>query len=251
MFLVSCAPIVTLPPAADLTPAPRDSRWEKLIGRHQVQGTLSALADIDLLAAGGRRHLRTALLLQLPAQMRMESIPVFGPPDFFLSLNREKLKIFLPGENKFYQGRPSRENLSHFLPISLPPTDMVHILLGVSPPPVGEGKIAYRESLDSGKSRLELFLNNERIRIMWSDSDVERLTELEVVDGDTNRAYRVSYSKHMRLGGNDLPQQVTIVSPDNDARIIVHYDDMELSAAGDEEAFDLAIPVKVTPISMD
>lgn len=246
-FLVSCAPAVTLP----LASAPLDPRWEKFSDRKQARSALSTMADIDLMAAGGRHHLRVALLLQLPSLMRIEGIPVFGPPDFFLSVNREKLKIFLPGKKEFYQGRPSRENLSHFLPISLSPTDMVYVLLGLPPPPVTGGKIGYRETLDGDKKRLDLFLNNRIVQTLWSDSNIERLTDMEITDADTGFTRRVSYGNYLRLGESDLPQQVTIVSRDGDAQIIVHYDEMELSASGDEEIFDLPIPVGVAPTSMD
>jgi hypothetical protein len=242
-FLASCAPAVTLTHAPDQLPAPLDPRWEKLSGRNQVRSGLRAMSDIDLTAEGGRRHLRVAMLLQLPSLMRIESIPLFGPPDFFLSLNREKLKIFLPGEKEYYQGRPSRENLSRFLPLSLSPTDMVYVLMGLPPPPpVTEKKIGYRESREGDRQRLELFLNNRIIRTLWSDSNVERLTDMEILDADTKLTHRVSYGNYLRLGESDWPQQVTIVSQDGKARIIVNYDDMELCAPEDEEIFDLPIP---------
>jgi len=210
------------------------------------------MADIDLMASGGgRQHLRIALVLRLPSMMRMESIPVFGPPDFSLSLNREKLKIFLPGRKEFYQGRPSRENLSHFLPISLSPTDIVYVLLGF-PPPVTGGKIGYRESRDGDRKRLDLFLKDQIIQTLWSDGNVERLTDMAITDREAELTHRVSYSNYLRLGESELPQEVTIVSKGGGTKIAVHFEDMDLDdSAGDEEAFDLPIPKGVTPISLD
>lgn len=252
-FLASCAPAVTLPHAPDQTPAPLDSRWEKLSGGNQVDSALKAMADIDLMAPGGRQHLRAALILQLPSMMRIDGIPVFGPPDFFLSLNREKLKIFLPGKKNFYQGHPSRGNLSRFLPVSLSPTDIVYVLRGLPPPPPSAtgGKIGYREARDGDKQRLDLFFNNRIIRTLWSDVNIERLTDMEITDTEEEFNYRVSYDKYLRLEESDLPQQVTIVSKEGDAQIIVHYAEMELSTSGEEETFDLPIPPGITPTSLD
>lgn len=255
-FLVSCAPTVTLPHAPDLVPdqlpAPLDPRWEKLSGRNQVRSGLRAMANVDLTVEVGRRHLRVAMLLQLPSLMRIESIPLFGPPDFFLSLNREKMKIFLPGKKEYYQGSPSRENLSRFLPLGLSPTDMVYVLMGLPPAPlVTEKKIGYRESPEGDRKRLDLFLNNRIIRRLWSDKNVERLTEMEIIDADTKLTHLVRYTNYLRLGESDWPQQVTIVSQDGKARIIVSYDDMELCAPEDEEIFDLPTPKGVTPTGMD
>lgn len=250
-FLVSCAPAVTLPLPPGEASTPLGSRWEKLSSGNQARGALRAMADIDLRASGSRRHLRVALLLQLPSRMRIEGIPFFGPPDFILAMNKEKLKIFLPGKNAFYLGRPSRENLMHFLPISLSPTDMVYILLGLPPPLVTGEKISYRESGDGDKRRLDLFLNNRIIQTLWSDSNVERLTDMEIIDPETELTHRVSYGNYLRLGESDFPQQVTIVSKYRGTRIIVRYDEMELFASGDEETFDLPIPMGVTPTRLD
>jgi hypothetical protein len=49
-ILASCAPAVTLPLTPDQTPAPLDSRWQKLRGGNQVRSALRAMADIDLMA---------------------------------------------------------------------------------------------------------------------------------------------------------------------------------------------------------
>jgi outer membrane lipoprotein-sorting protein len=254
-FLASCAPAVNVPHtpvlAPDQTLAPRDSRWEKLSGENQVRLALSAMADIDLRTSGGRQHQRVALLLQLPSLMRMESIPLFGPPDFFLSLNREKLKIFLPGKKEFYQGRPTQENLSHFLPIRLSPTDMVYTLLGL-PPPLATGEaIAYRESRDGDKNRLDIFFNNRLIRTLWSDANIERLTDMEIRDAETEQQYLISYENYISLEERAMPQQVTIGSKNGNARIIVQYDDLELFPSGDEGSFDLPIPRGISPTGLD
>lgn len=253
-FLFSCAPAVTLPLTPTEAPTPLSDSWQKLSGGNQFKGALSAMADIDLVESGTRRqHLRVALLLRRPAMMRIEGVPVFGPPNFSLSLNKEKLKIFLPGKNEFYWGRPSQENLAHFLPFSLSPANMVDILLGVPPlPSVATGeKISYRESWDNDKRRLDLFLNNRIIQTLWSDSKGERLTDMELTDAGTELKHQVTYGNYYRMGENELPQQVTIASKYSDARIIIHYDEMELRTSEDKETFDLAIPADVKPTSLD
>ena len=249
-FLISCAPSALLPPSPGEVQAPLGARWERLLSGNQVTG-VSAMADIELMSAGRRERLRVALQLQLPSLMRIEAIPVFGPPNFFLSLNREKLKIFLPGDKKFYLGRPSRENLMHFLPISLSPTDMVSILLGIPPAPERGEKIFYRESREGNKWRLDRFSDGRRMQTLWADGAGERLTDMEIVDRETDLTHRVTYGSYLRLGEKDLPQQVTIVSQYGDNRITVHYEEMELSAPEDENTFDLPIPQGVAPTSLD
>ncbi|MDP2267600.1 MAG: DUF4292 domain-containing protein, partial [Deltaproteobacteria bacterium] len=123
--------------------------------------------------------------------------------------------------------------------------------MGLPPSPVTGKQISYRESWDGDKRRLDLFLNNRIIQTLWSDVNGERLTDMEITDPDTELTHRVSYGDYLRLGESELPQQVKIVSKDGNTQITVHYDEIELCASGDEEAFDLPIPEGVTPTRMD
>ena len=156
---------------------------------------------------------------------------------------RERLRVA--------QGRPSRENLMHFLPISLSPYDMVSILLGIPPAPERGEKIFYRESREGNKWRLDLFSDGQRIQTLWTDGAGERLTNMEIVDRETDLTRRVTYGNYQRLGERDLPQQVTIVSQYGDNRITVNYEEMELSAPEDKNTFDLPMPPGVAPTSLD
>ena len=49
--------------------------------------TLTAIARIEIKSHGERHVLKAALMMKRLAQLRLESIPLFGPPDFFLSID--------------------------------------------------------------------------------------------------------------------------------------------------------------------
>lgn len=249
--LVSCAPVVLSPLPVDLlTPSQLSPRWEKLAQANAVRGTIQQIADVDLQSAGRRNHLKIALLLQHPSLMRIESIPMIGPPDFFLSLNNRDLKIFFPGNREFYLGRPTMENLSKFLPVHLSPAYMVSILMGI-PPPIDDKVIGWKETPAGENQRLDLFFDNRKVETIWLDRETDRVSGMEIHDPDGEIIHRVTYGNYRQVGESKLPETVTIASKLKNSRMVIRYSETELSAPGDESIFDIPIPKDITPILMD
>ena len=250
-LLISCTPPALLTPS-EKGQAPVvafSPLWEKFKKASDVRGTLQAFAQIDMQAGDDRHHLKAALLLKRPALMRLENIPLFGPPDFFLTLNEKSLKIFFPGKKEFYLARPRQEDLAHFLPVSMPPADLVAILLGL-PPPLRESEISFREA-PGNAPRLELLAHGEKIQTLWLTSDGEHLTDMEIFAPGGETIYRINYGSYRQLGNSRLPEKVTIVAEEKKIRMVVDYREMELNMAGDEAIFDLPIPADTKLIVMD
>lgn len=250
--LASCAPSRLSPlPEGTLPPSHLGLRWAEIAAANKVQGSFSAIAQIDLQTDSVKRHLTIALQMQHPARLRIESLPLIGNPDFFLSLNDEHLKVFLPGRKEFYLGRPTHENLIHFLPFNLPPADIVATLMGIPCLPASDRIIGFRESTAGGSLRLELFLTNNEAQIMWFEGVTKRLVGMEILDSTGKIIHRVNYGAGHQFGNSRLPEEVTIVSREKSTRLHVQYTEMELLAPGDEVIFDLPIPPGLTPIILD
>ncbi len=250
--LLSCAPSRLAPlPEGTSPPSQLGRRWEKIAAANYVPGSLQALARIDLQTGRVKNHLNVALQMRHPSRLRIESIPVFGPPDLLLSLNDKNLKVFLPGQKTFYLGRPTQENLMHFLPLSLPPADIVALLMGIPTLPAADRIIGFQESNADGRLRLELFLAGRMTQTMWFDGVTERLVGMEILDSTGEIIQRVSYGAYHLFGNVRLPEEITILSREKNTRLLVQYTDMELIAPGDEEIFDLAIPPGMVPVILD
>lgn len=248
-FFVSCTPITFAPPPEAAAPVAWGDRWAKLTQASDIRETLQAIADIDLQTAGARYHFKAALLLKRPALMRIEGIPLIGPPVFLLSLTKESLKVFLPGKKEFYLGRPVRENLALFLPVGLSPADLVAILLGL-PPPAADQQFDVRETPPGSNQGLELFLKGLKVQTLWFTSDGEHLASMEILPPG-GEEITVNYGAYRKVGNSWLPEKVTIVAPDEKARIVVRYHDMTWSEAGDEASFDLPIPADVPALLLE
>lgn len=248
-LLFGCAPVaISLPKGTDYDLSARDT-LEKFIKAHQIKDTFKAIARIEI-NDGKKYPIKVAMMLKRPSLVRIESIPVIGPPDLFLSTNNDTLKIFLPGTNTFYLGRPSRENFSHFFPLNLSPADLLSIMMGIPPIPP-DVKLRWKESVEGEKLRADFFSDDKKVLTLLMDGNNGRLIEIVILASDGKILHTVYYDDYCKVENIDLPQQIKILSNGKNSTIIVRYSDMEFSKEGNEALFDLPIPMGVRPIIMD
>lgn len=207
--------------------------------------TLRATARVSLSSPEGDYSRKMALLVRQPSNLRVETIPLFGPADFFLSANREALKVFFPGEGKFYVGAATRENLSLFFKVFLSPADMVPLLAGGLPPHIPDGRLsghmeegAYRVDIRSGRRR----------RSLWVDPVSHILTKIEEAD-DHRTLWRAAFADHTVVDGTPYPRKIHVeVKEPERVEMDIRYLDLDTSFAADVAVFDLQIPSGITPI---
>ncbi len=101
--------------------------------------TLTVTARIEIKRLSERHVMKAALMMKRPAHLRLESIPLFGPPDFFLSIEAGEIRVFIPGKETFYVDRATEGNLSRFFPLALPAAETVSLLMGRLPETRGDG----------------------------------------------------------------------------------------------------------------
>lgn len=215
--------------------------------------TITATARIKISHNEGRYPLKVALMMRRPAYLRVESIPLMGPPDFFLSIAKGQLHVFLPGEGAgaFYVGRATAQNLSRFFPLSLPAAETVSLLMGEGGLPLNDG-----ESLLSlqGKQEGELYrvdqsLEGRMFRSLWIDPAGDLLVRLRMFTEEGNIAYTADFAEHTRVGEGLLPQSIA-VSGTSLPGITLRYTELR-QIDDDTAAFPLPVPEGVIPISLD
>ena len=208
---------------------------------------IRATAKITIDSHEGKYSGKMALLLKMPFSLRVETMPVFGPADFFLSTNEESLKVFFPSEGKFYVGKATRENLSLFFKGFLPPSDMVPILAGL-PPQVMEGSLS--EQVEGRLYRVDI-RSGKRMRSLWVNPDDYTLTKIEDID-DGRVTYRVTFEDHVIVNKIPYPKEIRIevIEPER-VRIDVRYLHLDIVSDGDTKVFDLQTPSGITPVFLD
>ena len=207
---------------------------------------VSAIVQIDLVTPGAYYPAKAALLLKKPAYLRLELLPLMGPPDFFLAANLREMKILVPGKGEFYQGQPSGHNLSRFLPWQFDLEDMVAIFAGGYPPLNGE--VSYLRFPEAGNMRIEMKARSGISQTIRIGPD-GRLNKLERRDKEGNPIYIAEFDDYEE--SKSIAGKITISMADGTTSITVKYSDLKIEKAGDLSVFDLSIPAGFKKIIMD
>jgi hypothetical protein len=210
-------------------------------------GAVTATTRIVIDRHGERYPLKVAVMMQRPALLRVESIPLMGPPDFYLSIAGGELRVFLPGKGAFYTGRATPGNLSRFLSISIPAADMVSLLMGM-PPDHGEKMHLLVGEREDGLYRVDQYLSGRKICSLWIVPETGWLIRFRRFTHEGKAVYTADFADHVRIGEGFLPQQLTI--REEEAVLTVRQADLRPIAA-DPESFPLPEPEGITPILLD
>jgi hypothetical protein len=209
---------------------------------------VTATTRIAINRHGDRYPLKVAVMMQRPAFLRVESIPLIGPPDFYLSIAEGELRVFLPGKGVFYTGRATPQNISRFFSVSMPAADMVSLLMGV-PPDVAEEMKSLGGEREDGLYRIDQYISGRRTRSLWIDPADGRLVRLRRFTEEGTVVYTADFADHARVGEGFLPQQLTIREEEMPVLTVRHSDLRQIAV--DPGSFPLPVPDGVTPILLD
>jgi hypothetical protein len=209
---------------------------------------VTATTRITINRDGNRYPLKVAVMMQRPAFLRVESIPLMGPPDFYLSLAEGELRVFLPGKGAFYTGRATPRNISRFLSVSLPAADMVSLLMG-APPDGAEEMQSLGGEREDGLYRVDQYIAGRRARSLWIDAAGGMLVRLQRFTDEGTAVYTADFADHARIGEGFLPQQLTIREGEIPVLTLRHADLRQIAV--DPESFPLTVPDGITPILLD
>jgi hypothetical protein len=209
---------------------------------------LTATTRIAINRHGERYPLKVAVMMQRPAFLRVESIPLMGPPDFYLSIAEGELRVFLPGKGAFYTGRATPQNISRFFSVSMPAADMVSLLMGV--PPDGDEEMQSRGGeREDGLYRVDQYLSGRKTRSLWIDPTGGRLIRFRRFTEEGTVVYTADFADHVRIGEVFLPQQLTIREEEISVLTFRHADLRQIAV--DPGSFPLPAPDGITPILLD
>ncbi|MGO9137327.1 MAG: hypothetical protein ACLP9S_01230 [Syntrophales bacterium] len=227
---------------------------EKIDRDNQFKDGVKAIARIEVNTPEGRYPLKAALVLKRPSSLRLESMPIIGPADLFLTVHENVLKVFVPQKGKFYVGKATTRNLAYFIPVAetvLRMEDVTSILLGARPEVKGE-TITLDGSSDGSLYRVDILSETRKIQSLWVDPDEGHLVRVDSYTGDNSRLFSARFIEWDCIENIAVPHKVTISYGDNDKPdIIIRYVDIGPAKGIDAAIFDLKPPPGVIPISLD
>jgi len=210
-----------------------------------IENTVKSIASIQMTTKNGSFPLKVAMMLKRPSLMRVEAIPILGPPNFFLSIHENHLKVFLPDKNEFYMGHATPENMALFLPLRIDMESMVSLLMGSYPIINGRNR-SLRGFPEKDLYRIDIHIEGKRIQSLWIRLTDGCLAGIEVFH-DEKMLYEVKFEEHVRLGGFVIPQKIMIISKEDQTTLSIRYRDIELTMEKDDTVFDLKVPPDIKP----
>lgn len=238
--LSACAP-KALPPAEIADPR---ALLERIRLQSQPGKTLQAFASLRIDSPEGTYAAKAAVTAREPAFIRVETMPVFGTPDFFLTINNVHMKAFFVKQGKFYIGPPEK-GITLFAPINMAPGEIVSLLKGSFPPHVLSTDIKIKAYLDGKDYKLDLFSAQARVRSLWVERSSGRLVKIEIPGRET---YTAIFENFRNVEGSDLPGVIEIRSGE-DRTVRIRYTEltMETGEPGESDPFDLEVPPGLEP----
>jgi hypothetical protein len=224
---------------------------KRISGADNREKTLKAAARIAVSIPGKRYSTRIALLTKRPSFFKVTSMPVIGPPNLFLSVMGDSLKVFLPKEGEFYIGPATGKNIAPFFPINLKVEDIVSIFFGIPPLVKGE-KITLQGYAEERLYRVDVISQDKKAQSLWVDTSNSILIRMEVFN-DEGILYKVKLEDHRQVGKIRIPGRIIITGSEADSpSVCIRYFDIQLSQSdGDTALFDLDIPPGIKPISIE
>jgi len=160
--LLNCAPKKPIEPFKGCVSSPA-SVLKRISSTSGPNHILKATAKIIVDSSKGKYSRKIAIIVKKPSFIRIEAIPFFGTPDFFLSVNKKTLKVFLPKKRNFYIGHATRKNLFSLFQIYLDADEIVSILTG-NPPVIRRDNHTLRGYFEGNLYRIDIISAGKKIQ---------------------------------------------------------------------------------------
>jgi hypothetical protein len=215
------------------------------------EDTLKGVSTLTVNGTDGRYTVKIALLAKRPCSLRVEEMPFLGLPDLFLSANEDRLKVFYPKEGKFYVGKPTRENISRFLPWGIEVEEFLALLFGMPPPGIAAAERLEGRAEDD-LYRIDAFESGERIGSLWIDPLDHRLVRTEILTEKGDVLYDATLASYGPAGDLVIPKELILdfFKPEK-TDILIRHGSTEITSDEDEDLFDLEVPAGITPLQLD
>lgn len=211
------------------------------------EATVSALAQVYFMTPDGSYPAKVALVMKRPSHLRLEILPIIGPPDFFLVATPETMRVFIPSRMELYVGKPSILNLTKFLPWSAGIEEMVMMLTGTYPA-LQENNVSYQEYPEGNHRRIEMRAPSGAAQTIWRGEN-NQLLKFSRQDASNKTLYTADYSYSSE--DTMFPAKIVIRMNAESTSLSVNYLDVRIEKTSDASLFDLIVPEQVTEIIME
>ena len=190
---------------------------------------LQSQAKAHLDGRGKKGNVQVFVAVAAPASVHLEVLDFFGKPSGILISDGHRFVMYASDAGVWQRGAATSENVSRVLPVTLPPEQLVSMLLGRAPRlPDPSPTVAvdpehnvFVVSLHAGGRTQELWVDPGRKRVVRSH-----------VDGPG--AYTLTFDAFEDVQGAPFPRAITF---DGQGSVALKYTDLRLGEQPDASLF--------------
>jgi outer membrane lipoprotein-sorting protein len=246
LLLLGCPP----PPAQRPYPPPSAAQLlASLRARAEHLRSLRATAKVDHLADGRQRvKVRVSMLLARPDKLRFEAESPLGGTLAYLTANGHDFALLDVRQNRFLVGPANTCNVARLIRLTLPPEDVVTMLLGDVPLVSDTAEVSW-DPTHGGRERLTLHAADGGRQTISLDARGQRwdLVSAERTDARGQTLWRLADEGWSDHGEIRMPDTIHIVDPEHHADALIKLRSMELNVDLPNALFQLQPPDKITP----
>ncbi|HET7754396.1 MAG TPA: DUF4292 domain-containing protein [Anaeromyxobacteraceae bacterium] len=243
----ACTPRAPVTPALKADPAKLLDEVEAVQARTQrVQGTAKVkITSPDVKGA------TNAFLAAEKRRLHVELLDFFGNPVAVLIADGDRFGYFDARRRTWYRGDATAENVSRFLPITLPPWELATIIRGSAP--ILEGTPA--QVADASGGRVDLVIDGGQVTQTIGIGEglaivSSRLRRVGDASG-LSPHYDLSFGRFIERGAAIFPTDVRLDAPRASARVEVSWKpDVEVNGPPRPELFRLEPPAGATVVEL-
>jgi hypothetical protein len=222
--------------------------------RDSGKNFMKGVAQVVVNTEKGRYPLTLAIIAAKPAALRLETIPVIGLPNFFLSIQNGQIKVYLPQQGEYYVGPATVDNIKTFFPIQLPVSDLVALLMGCRPAMAAKHTLL-QGSMEGESYRVNILSReNKPLQSLWLDPANLSLTRWERFGKNVELVVTVNFDEYFQDNDVSMPRRIRFQMPGRDEQSIsLRYDGATFAPLTHEakRLFDLPVPEGVKTIILD
>jgi hypothetical protein len=154
---------------------------------------------------------RVAWIGSLPADLRIETLGLWGQPNLTLLVKGSMLYLHTPGEDRCLQAKATARNLSHLFSISLPAEDLFVMLSGNVPVrPYHHAEMAFLET--QGQRFVALYGKWDRlVERLWIEPNGTTVNSIDVFDRRGELAYTAFFTGSERLEDSPFCKGIVVL----------------------------------------
>jgi hypothetical protein len=226
LLLAGCPPRVDVrslpPPDATALLAEVDAVDTQLA---QLQSQAKARVD----GRGKKGNVQLFVAVAAPASVHLEVLDFFGKPQGILISDGHRFVLFTSDVGVWQRGQASAENVARVVPVSLPPAQLVSMLLGRAPR-LDDPAPTLAVDAEANAFRVTLHAGG-RTQDLWVDPTGKRVIRSRV---DGPGGYTLAFERFEDIRGVPFPRAITF---SGQGSVALEYTDVRLGEQPDPALF--------------